>query len=826
MSLSQGVTHAWRSLRRTPLFSASVVLTLTVGIGAAAAIFAVVNAVLIRPLPYGHPDRLVGVWNDMPAVSLMHAQQTSGIYATYKRYARTIEGIAVYQDGSLNVSDPDGRGEPQRMHAAWMSANAIPLLEVPPILGRSFTEAEDMPKAPGTVVVISEGLWRTRFGGDRSVLGKTLIISGKTAQIIGVMPARFEFPNATTQIWLPMRLDVTGQESGGFNYYAFARLKPGVTVEAAERDFVNVLPRVVEVTPMMAPGVTMQMVMDQAKPVPRVIPMRDDVVGEVSRTLWMVAATAVLVLLVTCANVANLLLVRADGRHRELSVRAALGAGRSRVLAHFFTESALLAAISAVLGLAAAWIGIRLLVNSGSARIPRLTEVGVDGGVVAFTVIVAALVAFACSIIPAIRFLRGDPLSGLRDGGRGGTTGGKRQRARSALVAAQMAFALVVLAASALLLRSFERLRAVRPGFNPDGVATLWLALPGQRYKTDTSVVRFYSQLAERVGRIPGVKAVGLASHLPLSTNGMNANPFYAEGDVSTASKIPPLEVFVSVDSGYFNAMGIPLIAGHGFDHIERQHGLEAIISQETARTFFHDSTGRSAINKRFQILPGGMWHTVIGVVGSVRDTSLSAAPTRTVYVPQSIGGDSVNGQVSWTLAIVARTTGDIAATTRAMQAAVREADPTLPTFDVRSMRATMDASTARLSFTMIILGVAAGVTLILSVIGLYGVIAYVVTLRTRELGVRIALGAQPSAVAAMVTKQGLALCGVGLVTGLVFVLASGGFLRSQLFGVAPTDPMAIGAATLILLLFSLLASWIPARRAARVNPTEALRSD
>jgi putative ABC transport system permease protein len=826
MSLSHGVTHAWRSLRRAPLFSASVILTLTVGIGSAAAIFAVVNAVLIRPLPYGHPDRLVGVWNDMPSVSLMHAQQTSGIYVTYERFARTLEGIAIYQDGSINVSDPDGRGEPQRIHVAWTSANAIPLLQVAPIVGRSYTAAEDAPKAPGDVVVISEGLWRARFGGDRSVIGKTLMLSGRPARIIGVMPARFAFPNATTQMWLPMRLDIAEETSGGFNYNAFARLKPGITVEAAQRDLANVLPRVVEVTPMMAPGVTMQMVMQQAKPVPRVFPMRDDVVGEVSRTLWMVAATAVLVLLVTCANVANLLLVRADGRHRELSVRAALGAGRNRVLAHFFTESALLAAISAVLGLGAAAIGIHFLVNSGSAQIPRLTEVGVDAGVISFTAIVAALVAFACSVIPAVRFSRGDPLSGLRDGGRGGTTGGKRQRARAGLVAAQMAFALVVLAASALLLRSFERLSAVRPGFNPNGVATLWLAAPSKRYPNDTTVVRFYARLAERVAAIPGVKAVGLASHLPLSMNGVSQDPFYVEGDASTATKIPPLELFVTVDSGYFNAMGIPLIAGHGFDQIERQHGDEAIISRETARTFFHDSTGRSALNKRFQVLPNGPWHTVVGVVGSVRDTSLSSGPTRTVYLPQSIGGDTVYGGVQRTLALIARTTGDVAVTTRAMQAAVREGDPTLPTFDVRSMRATMDASTARLSFTMIIVGVAAGVTLILSVIGLYGVIAYVVTLRTRELGVRLALGAQPTAVAAMVTKQGLALCGAGLAVGLVVVLTLGRLLRSQLFGVGPADPMAIGAATAILLMFSLLASWIPARRAARVNPTEALRSD
>ena len=825
MSLRHGVTFAWRSLRRAPLFSVSVILTLTVGIGAAAAIFAVVNAVLIRPLPYGKPDRLVGVWNDMPGVAMMHAPQTAGIYETYRRFATTIEGIAIYQDGSASVTDPDGRADPERMSVAWFSASAIPLLQVSPLLGRTFTEAEDRPKA-APVALISEGLWRRRFAGDRNVIGKTMVVSGKSVPIIGVMPARFTFPRAGIDLWLPMRIDLLDRDIGGFNFSSFARLKPGVTIDAAQRDLANVLPRVVEITPELAPGVTMAMVLAQAKPIARAIPMREDMVGDVSRTLWMVAATAVLVLLVTCANVANLLLVRADGRHRELSVRAALGAGRNRVLAHFFTESALLASVSALLGLGAAAVGIHLLVNSSSARLPRLSEVGVDSSVVVFTIVVALLVALACSVIPAIRFLRGDPLSGLRDGGRGGTAGGQRQRARSALVGAQMAFALVVLAISALLLRSFERLRAVKPGFNPDGVATLWIALPTQRYPNDTVVVRFYAQLADRIAQIPGVRGVGFTSRVPLTSNGINQNPFYLEGDASNSTKIPPLEVYATVDSGYFKAMGIPLIAGRGFDHMERQHAYESIISQETARTFFHDSTGRSAINKRFRTVPGGEWHTIIGVVGSTRDTSLAAPPTRMVYNPEAIGGDPIAGQVQRVLGIVARTSGDVTATTRAMQGAIHEADPTLPTFDVQTMRAAMDASTARLSFTMIILAVAAGVTLFLSVIGLYGVIAYVVTLRTRELGVRIALGAQPRSVAAMVTKQGLMLCGAGLGVGLVVVLAMGHFVQALLYDVAPSDPLAIGAATLVLTAFALLASWVPARRAARINPIEALRSD
>jgi putative ABC transport system permease protein len=825
MSFRQSVTYAGRSLLRAPLFTAAVVLTLTIGIGSASAIFAVVNAVLLRPLPYPHPDRLVGTWFDMTPISLLHVQQTAATYRTFRRFAHSIEGIAAYQDGSVNVADPDGRAEPTRLSVVWLTANAIPLLGVRPAMGRTFSEEEDRPKAPG-VAVISDRLWRSRFGSERSALGKKLVIGGTTMEIVGIMPERFRFPNATVDVWLPLQLDPNEPYSGGFNYTSFARLKPGVTIDAATRDFASVLPRVVEVSPNMAPNVPMKMVLDQAKPVNRLVPMRDDVIGDASRTLWMVAATALLVLLVTCANVANLLLVRADARHRELAVRAALGASRARVLSHFLTETGVLASLSAILGLGAAVVATRLLVSAGPTAIPRLAEVGVDGSVAAFTLIVAALVAIACSAFPAIRFLRGNPVAGLRDGGRGGTVGGRRQRTRGALVVAQVALALVVLAASGLLLRSYQRLHAVRPGFDADGVATLWVAAPDKRYPTDTAVVRFYTSIVDQVAALPGVRAVGLSSRLPLGNQGMNQNPFYVEGDVSAVTKIPPLELYVTVDSGYFRAMGIPLIAGRNFDRLDRQHANEAIISQETARTFFHDSSGRGALNRRFQSLPNGPWNTVIGVVGSVRDTALSGGPTRSVYFPESTGGDKSMGQFARSLAIVAHTSGDVATTTSAIQRIIHQTDPTLPTYSVRSMRATVEDSLAMLAFTMIILMVAASVTLVLGMVGLYGVIAYVVSLRTRELGVRIALGAQPSAIATMVTTQGLALCGIGVVIGLALVISGGRLLRSLLFEVGPTDPLTLGATVAVVGAFAVLASWIPARRASRVNPAEALRAD
>jgi predicted permease len=498
------------------------------------------------------------------------------------------------------------------------------------------------------------------------------------------------------------------------------------------------------------------------------------------------------------------------------------------VLAHFFAESAVLTALSVVCALAATAFGIRLLVHSGSAQIPRLTEVRVDGAVAAFAVIVAAIVAVACSAIPALRFMRADPLAGLRDGGRSGTIGAHRQRARGALVIAQMAFALVILAGSGLLLRSVQRLRSVHPGFNAEGVGSLWLALTSQRYVGDSTVMQFGQRVRDAAERIPGVISVGITSRVPLEDHAMNQSPLYVEGDVAGANAMPMLETYTTADRGYFSTMSIPLITGRMFDALERQHGDEALISREVSRALFHDSTGRTAVGKRFRIVPNGMWHTVIGVVGGVRDTALAAPPTRLVYLPPTVGGDTIGGQLSRTMGIVFRTAndGDVPAATRALQRMLRDLDPALPTFDARSMRATMDASIARVTFMMAVLSAAAAMTLALTIVGLYGVIAYVVTLRTRELGVRVALGAQPSSVAMMMTKQSLRLSGAGIVLGLLMVFGLARYLRSFLFEIAPTDAFTLVGATLTMLAFALLATWLPARRAARTNPMEALRVD
>ena len=816
-----------RSLRRAPVFAAAAILTLAIGIGASAAIFAVVNGVLLRALPYKDSGQLVSAGHAIPTMSLARANQTAATYFTYKKFAGSIEGIAAYQPGAVNVADPgSGASAPQRVPSAWVSANLIPLLGVAPKLGRNFSDVEDLPKGPN-VVIISEGVWRSQFGGDQNILGRTLEVQGLSRQIIGVMPERFRFPRANTALWLPLALDPNDAFPGGFNYDAIARLKAGVSVADAERDMRNVLPRVVDVSPMLAPGVPTKMLLDQAKPQPSLVPLRDETVGSVARTLWVVAATAGLVLLVACANVANLMVVRADARQRELAVRAALGAGRGRVLSYFVGESALLSAIAGVIGLAVAAIGIRLLVTAGPSQLPRLAEVRVDGVVVLFTLGVTLLVALGCSVIPALRFSHAELSSALRDGGRTGTVGRPRQRARAALVAGQIALALVVLAGSALLLRSFQRLNAVRPGFNPENVSTSWISLPRARYAKKPEVVRFYQRLTDRVAELPGVTAVGLTSRIPLQAEGQSTSPIWVEDDPTANDKLPPLQLFTTIDGGFFEAMGIPLIAGRTFGRIDGPpQAYEAIVNQATAEHFWKDPTGRRAIGKRFRTLPSGAWFTVIGVTAGIRDTSLQHPAMQTVYFAQTLGRDTVFDNVQQTMGLVVRTAGDPGPIVKEVQRVVRDLDPALPVFNIKRMTDVVNDSMAQLSFTMIILGVAAAVTLVLGAIGLYGVVAYVVGMRTREFGVRIALGAQPRSVAAMVTREGLVLTAGGVAVGLALFVLVARFLRSLLYGVEPSDPLTLAAVTVTLVVIAALASWIPARRAAKLDPMQALRAD
>lgn len=809
---------ALRSLKRTPLFTVATILTLVLGVGSSASMFAIVYGVMLAPLPYGHPDRLVSVSLQTP--ELRHIQQPPAVYFTYKRVARSLDDIGFYRTGNANIwTDGDGDAA-ERVTATWVTASTIQMLQVVPLLGRSFTIGEDRANGPN-VVVLSESVWRTRFNAARDVIGKTLNVNSVPREIIGVMPERFWFPAADTRLWLPARVDPASTTAGDFTYAGVARLAPDATHEQAQRELAQVLPSVAESFPRLESGTATADWLNEARPAPVVIPLRDEVTSGIARTLWMLAAAAGLVLLVAWANVANLMLIRADGRQLELAVREALGASRLRIATHFLGESLVLGATATLLALFAAWGAVRALVAFGPADVPRLGELGIGLTTVVFVIVVATLGAIICSAVPAIRIRRAALSINLRDGGRGETAGKARQRLRATIAALQIAVALVVSAGSALLLRTFHRLYEERPGFDATNVITLWTQLPFARYG-DSSAVKAYARLVESVRQLPGVRAAGLTARLPLGGGDPWELSFRIEGEGRTLAL--PVD---AVDDEYFRTMSIPLLAGRVFQRLGVQRDGDIVLSHRAAATIVNDPSGRSAIGRRLVLEPSGPTYTVVGVVADVRDRDLAIAPSATVYVPQAVPIDRrVEPAARRTMALVIKTAVPPDAIVHGVRRIVRELDPTVPIFNLETMSDVVRASTARLELMLTLMAAAAAITLVLGTIGLYGVMAYMVALRTREFGVRVALGANPRDIAQAVAKRGLKLAAVGVAAGFVLYATLAPFLRAFLYGVTASDPVTLIAVTLALVGTASLASWFPARRAAHVDPAEALRQE
>ena len=814
--------YATRGLLRTPIFSITAIITLVLGIGAAAAMFAIVHGVLLAPLPYGSPDRLVAVsMVDLRSPELRRILQPPGAYYTYERFARRIEDIGFYRTGSANFRSEGGSSDAERLTATWITASMIPTLQVSPLFGRAFTREEDRVRGPNAAI-ISERTWRTRFRARPDIIGKTLSVNSVPRTIIGVMPERFQFPTAATAVWLPARLDRNNRGVGDFAYSAVARLATGATADDAQRELASVLPRMAESFPTLESGSPTAAWLDQVRPTPVVTPLRDEMTSGIARTLWMLAAAASLVFLVACANVANLMLIRADGRQLELALREALGASRARILSQFAGESVVLAATAGVVALAAAWGAIRVLVAFGPADIPRLAELNVGPATVGFTVLVVAAATIACSAIPAFRIRRTNLSFSLRDGGRGETSGPARQRLRGLIAALQIAVALVVLAGSTLLLRTFHRLYQEQPGFDATNVATLRMQLPFARYGEDSAAVSFFARLTASVAMLPGVRAVGVTSDLPLGAGEWNQRSYRIDGATQTVS-LPTY----AIDDGYLSTMSIPLLAGHGFAQLGAQRDGEAIISRRTAMTLWNDPSGRTAVGKRLAMAPTGPSYTVIGVAGDVRDRDLATPPSPTVYLAQAVPVDPVvEPAARRNMALVVKTDGPTVNVFTPVRRIVRELDPAVPTYNEQAMSDVIRASTARLSFTLALMSTAAVITLVLGAIGLYGVIAYMVALRTREFGVRVALGADPRRLALMVATRGLSLVAAGAGVGLLLFAVAAQFLRVFLYGVSAGDPLTLAGATLALVAIGLLASWLPAWRASRVDPAIALRSE
>lgn len=814
--LVRGLRYAWRGLTRAPQFTIAAVVTLALAIGANASIFSVVQGVLLRPLRFQDSDRLVSLHHSAPGLGYDRFGVSPGIFLLYQAEADVFARSGLYASTTSNVTGDEG--PPDRLDAAVMTPTAFTTLGISPALGRVFDGAEASPGGE-LVVVLSHALWRDRFGGDPAVLGRTLRVDGEPRTIVGVMPAAFEFPSRNTRLWLPLGLDSSSvTQYGNFSFDAVARLKEGDDAVRAQARLRPVLDRLRDAN---IEGGQFKAFMDAGRLAPVVVPLKERVVGDVSRALWILLGTVGFVFLIACANVANLFLVRAEARQKEMAVRAAMGAGRGGLIGHYLSEALVIAGLGGVLGLGLTWVGLRTLLRVAPPNLPRLHEVSIDPGVVAFTLSVTAVAAVLLGILPTLRLTAPDLLATLSRSGRGSTAGRERNRARQALVVLQTALALVLLVGSGLMVRSFQNLRALNPGFDPSNTLTFRLSLPSATYGDSASVAAFHDRLLDRLRGLPGVQTVGATSHAPLA--GCCSGTAHDIADHPTQEgQLPPMFWYSTVTPGYFEAMRIPLLAGRTFDSRDRDPAARtAVISQAVAQRFWQDASG--ALGKRLRVASDtANWYTVVGVVGNVRDKDLQVDPADMIYYP--VAANVVDFQ-SRNLTYVIR-----AAQPEALaQVARREvwaADPNLPIAATQTYERIVAESMVRLSFTMLALVVASGIALVLGAVGLYGVISYLVTQRSNEIGIRLALGARPAQVLNMVVMQGVRLTALGLIIGFAGAIGLTRFLRGMLFGTEPTDPLTFGAVLLFLSGIALFASWLPAHRAARIDPASSLKAE
>ena len=811
------IQHTMRSLLQTPAFTIAVILTLALGMGSVGSMFAIVHGVLLAPLPYGQPERLVSL--GLQGADQQRMGQPPALFTTYQQFASSLDGIAYYRTGSSNVWTEGNDGAAESVVATWVTASMFSVLQFTPLLGRTFSADEEFRGGPNAVI-LSESEWRTRYQASPDIIGKTLVVNSAPRQIVGVMPAGFSFPTAATRVWLPVKLTDSGLVED-FSYSGIARLAPATTAEQAQSELAAVLPRIADLFPRLQSGGSTTTWLAEAKPKPVVMPLRDAVTGDIAGTLWMLAAAAGLVLLVAWANLVNLMLIRTDVRRLEFGVREALGASRWSLATLLVGESLLLGAIAGVLALLVAHGAVQLLVAFGPADVPRLAELGVGLTTAIFIALVTIVGAILGAALPMLRAQHGKLSNKLHDGARGQTGGKSRQHLRAAITIVQIAMALVVTIGSVLLLRTADRLHQVQPGFEANEVTTLRILLPLARYH-NSKTVSFYAQLTDRVSQLPSVSAAGLTGQLPLGPGWALQQSYSIEG----GGRTPSLPVNV-ISNGYFAAMRIPLLAGRDFRRLDAPQSGDIVISQRAAMTLFGDPNGAASSGKQLTLAPDGPTYTIVGVVGDVRDHDLAVAPSAMIYRPQVVPiNPKVEPAPRPSMVLVVRSSGSSGAIVPAIRQILHELDPTVPIFDVQTMSDVVRGSMARRSLSLTLMTVAAAITLVIGAIGLYAVMAYMVALRTREFGVRIALGADPERIARLVVVRGLVLTACGVALGFFLYAIAAPYLRTFLYGVAVTDAATLAAATLTLVATAACASWLPARRAARIMPTEALRAE
>jgi putative ABC transport system permease protein len=812
--------HIVRRLFRSPLFAAVTLLTLAIGIGANTSIFSVVRGILLKPLPYPDSERLVAVWETAPGIGFKEINASPATYFTFRDESRTFTDIGLWRTDSVSIT---GIGEPEQVQAFMTTDGVLPILGVPPVIGRWFNRTDDLSAAPGTVI-LSYGYWQRRFGGNPSVLGRTLVIDGNAHQIIGVMPRGFRFLSPACVLVLPLQFDRKTTFIGNFSYQAVARLKPGVTLAKANADVARMLPMMMRKFPP-APGMSMKM-FEQARMGPSLRPLKQDVVGDVGSVLWVLMGTVGMVLFIACANVANLLLVRAEGRQQELAIRAALGAGWGQIARELLIESVTLALAGGLLGLGVAYGALRLLIALAPAHLPRIQDISIDRPVLLFSLGISLLAGVLFGMAPVFKYGGQQLGTALRAGGRTLSEGRERHRARAVLVVVQVALALVLLISSGLMLRTFEALRHVQPGFtSPDQILTLRISIPDTQAPKAEQAVMMEKEMAERVAALPGVQALGLGNSITMDGNSDN-DPVFAQDHVYSEQQLPPIRRFKFISPGYFKAMGNPLIAGRTFNWTDLVEARQVVmVSENLARELWGSPS--AALGKRIHETPGAPWREVIGVVGNEHDNGVNVAAPTVVYWPLYIKTFwQFPERVERTVAFVIRSSrAGTPGFLNEVRRAVWAVNPNLPVADVRTVGDIYETSMARTSFTMVMLALASGMALLLGVIGIYGVISYSVSQRTREIGIRMALGATSGTVKRMFVRHAMVLTAVGVVGGLAVSIGLTRLMTSLLYGVTATDPFTYCAVAAVLIVAALAASYLPARRATAVNPVDALRA-
>jgi predicted permease len=810
-----------RRLARAPLFSFVTIFTIALAVGANTSIFSVVNGILLKPLPYPDPGRLIANWFVAPGINIKDLNMAPCMYFVFREQGKSWEDIGLWTSDSVNMT---GRGNPEQIDAVDVTDGTLPLLGARPLLGRTFTRKDDRPGSPATTI-LTYGFWQRRFGGSTSVIGQRVMMDGVAHEVIGVLPKSFRFVEGDPAAIMPMQLDRSKTFLGNFGFNGIARLKPGVTLGQANAETARLIPIVFKSFPTF-PGFSLDLFL-QARLGPNNRFLKQDIVGDIGNTLWAMMATIGIVLLIACANLANLLLVRAEGRQQELAIRLSLGASRWQIATELIGESIVLGLAGGAVGLGLAMVCLRVLLAIAPPGLPRVYEIGIDSHVLLFTLAISVFAGLLFGSVPVLKYARVSLASNLRQGGRNLSQGRERHRTRAALVIVQVALALVLLISSGLMIRTTRALLNVQPGFSdPASLQTMIISIPDAEIKDPMRVLQMQSDMLRKMQSIPGVTSAAFARSVPM--DGSNRfDPIFSEDNPHNDRQLPPVRRFNFVTPGMFKTLGDPLLAGRDFtwpDLFDQRPVV--MVSENVARELW--GSPQAAIGKRIRESFKSPWREVVGVVGNTHDDGVNQKAAVVVYWPSAMKdfeGDKTSVQRFMKLIVRSGRAGSKSFITQ-IENAIWSEDPNVPAAGVRTMEEIYSKSMARTSFTLVIFSIAGGMALLLGVVGIYGVIAYSVAQRRREIGIRIALGAQPNQLSSMFVKQGLSLALGGVAAGLAAAFAVLRLTASLLFGVSAADPLTYISVSAGLLGVAALATYIPSRRAATIDPSATLQAE